>query len=110
MSNIVDLSLFEKETLPFKLPNGEIFTVPGEVSTKFVIKMSSYYKKLEGIEDYEKALEMMQDIVKDILNLDKSREDIDIDYVKDNLDSVGYLKAIIDNMMKHIQEISNDPN
>lgn len=109
MSKIIDLSILEKEPLIFKGTNGDVFTIPGNISTKFTIKLSHYHQEIGNIQGDEQALNKMKAIVVDILNLDKSKN-IDITYVEENFDDVRILSLIISEMNKHIYEIANDPN
>lgn len=110
MSKIIDLSVLHQEPLEIKIPNGDVFKIPGEISTKFTIRLMKYQQDVQKLKNDEKAFELMQELVVDILNLDKSKEDIDVEYIRENLDDVRYLKLIIEGMMKHMKEISEDPN
>lgn len=109
MSKIIDLSIFEKESLIFATKTGDKFEIPGELSTRFVIKLSKLQEKLTKVKDEEESFELLQQIVVDILSLDQTKE-IDLDYVKVNFDDVRVLKHIFGCMLRHIQEIASDPN
>ena len=109
MGRIVDLSVLVKDPLVFKDVTGETYTIPGEISTKFVIKLSKYAQDIEKLDDEEKALNKMQQIVADILSLDKDKE-ITVDFVKERFDDIRFLKMIIQSMMEHVKEIASDPN
>ncbi|MBZ4664468.1 MAG: hypothetical protein JG776_2186 [Caloramator sp.] len=109
MSKIIDLSVLVKDPLIFKDTQGESYTIPGEISTQFVIKLSKYAADIQKIKDEAVALEKMQQIVTDILSLDKSKN-ITIDFVKERFDDIRFLKIIISEMMKHVKEIAEDPN
>lgn len=112
MAKIIDLSVIQQEPLIFKVPNGDEFIVPGEVSTGFVMKMNKMYEDMhkEDIDDMDK-LKMMKQIVIEILKLDKNNEiTVNMKYIDENLDDIRYLQAIIEAMSKHITEIQSDEN
>lgn len=109
MAKIIDLSIFEQEPLIFKTKKGDKFEIPGELSTKFVIKLSKFKEKIDKVKDEEESFELLQQTVVDILNLDKSKN-VDLAYVQDNFDDVRVLKHIFQCTMEHIQEIAQDPN
>ncbi|NLB11497.1 hypothetical protein GX831_03535, partial [bacterium] len=94
MSKIIDLGVLAKDPLIFRDATGEEYTIPGEISTKFVIKLSKYAEDIKSLKDEEKALEKMQQIVVDILSLDRNKE-IDINFVKERFDDIRYLRATI---------------
>lgn len=109
MSRIIDLSVLVKDPLVFKDTKGELYTIPGEISTKFVIKLSKCAQDIQKLKDDETAFEKMQEIVADILSLDKTKS-ITVDFVKERFDDVRFLKVIVSEMMNHVKEIANDPN
>ena len=109
MSKIIDLSILVKDPLIFKDTKGDIYTIPGEISTKFVIKLSKYAQDIHVLKDEEKAFEKMQEIVVDILSLDKTKE-ITLDFVKERFDDIRFLKVIVQELMNHVKEVANDPN
>lgn len=118
MSKYIDLSLFVKEDLTFGVPigkneNGELiiekFNIPGSISTGFVLKMSKYKQDMEKIKTDEVAIVKMKEIVRDILNLDKTKN-IDTEYIEKYLDDVKILGLIFEETMKHIKEVAEDEN
>lgn len=109
MAKIIDLSVLVQEPLVFTLPNKEEFTIPGEVNTDFVLRIYKQQEELRNVEGFEEQLKGLQSIVLTILQLDKSKN-IDLKYIQDNLTDVRYLRIIMEEMMKHINEIQNDPN
>lgn len=110
MSNVVDLGVLVKEPLIFKnCPDGRDYTIPGEISTKFVIKLSHYQQEIQNLNDNEEAIKKMKQIVVDILNLDKEKN-VDLNYINEHFDNIHVLKTIVEQMMLHIQKIANDPN
>jgi len=110
MSNkIIDLGLLVQEPLIFKDTTGELYTIPGEVSTKLYIKLTKLCEDIKKITDEEEGFTKLQEIVTEILSLDKSKK-IDIDYVKERFDDLRFLQVIVNEMMKHISEISNSPD
>lgn len=110
MAKIIDLSILIQEPLQFKLPNGDEFTIPGEVNTDFVMRIYKLQGELQKATDFEEQLKGLQDIVLTILKLDLSKKDINLKYVKDNLTDIRYLKIIMEEMMKHINTIQEDEN
>lgn len=109
MAKIIDLSVLVQEPLVFTLPNKEEFTIPGEVNTDFVLRIYKQQEELRNVKGFEEQLKGLQRIVLTILQLDKSK-DIDFKYIQENLTDVRYLRIIMEEMMKHINEIQNDPN
>ena len=113
MSNYIDLSLFTREDLVFGVPKegGEIedFNIPGAISTGFVLKMSKYKQDMEKINSDEIAIVKMKEIVRDILNLDKTK-DVDVEYIERYLDNVKLLGLIFEKTMEHIQDVAEDEN
>lgn len=109
MSKIIDLGVLVKEPLVFKRTDEEKYTIPGEISTQFVIRLSHYSQQIKEIKDEAEALEKMQALCVDILNLDKTKS-VTLDYLKEHFDNIQMLKVIISETMKHVQGIANDPN
>lgn len=118
MSNYIDLSLFTREDLIFGVPIGkdesgemkiEKFNIPGSISTGFVLKMSKYKQDMENINSDEVAIVKMKEIVRDILNLDKTK-DVDVEYIERYLDNVKLLGLIFEKTMEHIQDVAEDEN
>lgn len=109
MAKIIDLSVLVQEPLVFTLPNKEEFTIPGEVNTDFVLRIYKQQEELRNVEGFEEQLKGLQNIVLTILQLDKSKT-INLKYIQENLTDIRYLKIIMEEMMKHINEIQNDPN
>lgn len=112
MAKIIDLSVIQQEPLIFKIPNGDEFTIPGEVSTNFVTKIFKLYNDMnkQNIDDMQ-MIKIMKEIVVEILKLDKeNREKVNIKYIDEHLDDVRYLKLIVESMMKHITEIQQNEN
>jgi len=109
MARIIDLSVLIQDALEFKLPNEEIFVIPGEVNTDFVLKMYKMQQELANVNGFEEQLKGLQEIVLLILQQDASKS-INLKYIRDNLKDIRYLRIIMEEMMKHINEIQNDPN
>lgn len=110
MSNkIIDLGLLVKEPLIFKDVQGDLYTIPGNISTKLYIKLTKLCEDIKTIKGEEEGFTKLQEIVVEILSLDKSKT-IDVEFVKDRFDDLRYLQVIVNEMMKHISEITTDPN
>lgn len=109
MGKIVDLGLLVHEPLIFRDLTGEEYVIPGSVDLEFVLKLTAYQEKIQGIKKESEAIQKAQELVVDILSLDKSK-DITLDFVKERFNDVRYIKAIIENMMAFIGEIVADPN
>ncbi len=115
MAKIIDLGTMIKEPLIFKMPHCEDeFTIPGEVSTQFVFRMS---KMNEDLIDPEKTpddlakIKTLQRMVIEILKLDKANADkVNMKYINENLDSMTYLRIITEAMTEHIMQINEDEN
>lgn len=109
MSEIVDLNLMVQEPLKIKGTDGETYTIPGGISTDFVVKLMAYHEDVKKLKKQEKILDRMLMLVVDILNLDKSKN-VDLEYVKQHFDDLNVLTAIISIIMKHVEKIALDPN
>ena len=109
MAKIIDLSVLIQEPLVFTLPNKEEFTIPGEVNTDFVLKIYKQQADLQNADGFEEQLNGLQNIVLSILQLDKSKN-INLKYIQENLCDIRFLKIIMEEMMKHINQIQNDEN
>jgi hypothetical protein len=109
MSKIIDLGLLVKEPLIFKDVEGTKYTIPGQISTKFVLKFSYYEQESKKIKNADEGIQKLEQMVADILNLDTSKE-IDVQYVQDKFDDVRFLKAIVHGFGNHLYSINQDPN
>lgn len=109
MNKIVDLSVLVRESLIFRDATGEEYTIPGEVDLNFVIKLNAYFEQVEKIKNEAAAIIKAQELVVDILNLDKTKN-ITLDFVKERFNDVRLIRAIIENMINFINEIASDPN
>ncbi|MCG8484006.1 MAG: hypothetical protein MJA31_11900 [Clostridia bacterium] len=107
MSKYIDLGLLVKDPLIFKLGEDE-YTIPGQISTKLVLKLSHYDEKIKDQSNDEIMLEM-QKMVLEILSLDKSKT-LTLEDIQDKFDDVRFLKAIVNGFQEHIEDITNDPN
>ncbi len=109
MSKIVDLSVLIKEPLIFKDIRGDEYKIEGSISTEFVIKLTKYAEDIRKLRNEADALGKMKELVIDILNMDKTKK-VDMDLINERFDDIRFLKIIIQEMMKHVQDIANDPN
>lgn len=110
MTNIIDLNLLVQEPLIFKGLDKKTYKIPGEISTKLVIKLSKYAQDVAKLgDDEEQALQKLKEMVMEILNLDSSKN-VDIEYMNQYFDDIRVLKAIVQNTMEHIRTIATDPN
>lgn len=110
MSKIIDLGLLVQEPLIFKGLDKKTYKIPGEISTKLVIKLSKYAQDVAKLgNNEEEALEKMKEMVIEILNLDITKN-VDIQHINKYFDNIRVLKAIIQSTMEHIRNIAQDPN
>jgi hypothetical protein len=109
MSKIVDLGLLVREPLIFRDTTGEEYTIPGEIDLEFIIKFTAYQEQIKKLEIETDAIKKTQEIVVDILSLDKSKT-ITLEFVRERFNDIRYLKAIIENTMAFIQEIASEKN
>lgn len=110
VSKIIDLGLLVQEPLIFKGLDKKTYKIPGEISTKLVVKLSKYAQDVAKLgNNEEEALEKMKEMVMEILNLDTSKN-VDMDYMNQYFDDIRVLKAIIQATMEHIRNIAQDPN
>lgn len=109
MSKIIDLGTIIKEPLVFKnCPDGKTYTIPGGISTDFVLQIQKLQGDLNGLTEGE-SVDKLFDILVIILNLDKEKN-VDKEYVKMHFNDIRIINAIVNSVMEHINEIANDPN
>lgn len=109
MSRIVDLGLLVRDPLIFRDTKGEEYTIPGEVDLGFVMKLMAFQEKMPQIKSEIESIRKGQEMVVDILSLDKSKN-ITLELVQEKFNDLRYIKAVIGEMMKFIHEIAQDPN
>ncbi|WP_176557825.1 hypothetical protein [Sporolactobacillus terrae] len=103
-----DMSYLENEPLEFKNLYGNDYTIPGDISVEFMLKLSKLDKKREQAKDQEKQIEVMVDFVAEILNLDESQE-ISVEEIRQKFNFKA-MQIIISEWTKHIQKLQSDPN
>lgn len=109
MGRIIDLGLLVREPLIFRDTKGEEYTIPGEVDLGFVMKLYTYQENITQLKSEIEAIKKSQEMVVDILSLDRSKN-ITFDFVKERFNDIRFIKAIIEETIKFIQEITQDPN
>lgn len=109
MSKIIDLGLLVRDPLIFKDMTGEEYIIPGEVDLGFVIKLSAYQEQIKKLKNDIEALKKTQELVVDILSMDKSKN-ITIEIVREKFSDIRVLKAIIEHTINFVHEIASDPN
>lgn len=110
MGKIIDLGTIVKEPLIFeRCPDGETYEIPGGISTEFVLKVQKLQGDIQSGMSEEESMDKLFDILVMILNLDKSKR-VDKTYAKKHFDNIKVINVIIDAVMKHINDISNDLN
>jgi len=112
MSNILDLSVIQPEPLIIKIPNGDIFTIPGSISLSIVLHFENQYKKLAEKKDNREEYMFMKSAIIDILKLDKENaKKVTDKYITDNnIDSMNYMTAIFDAFINHVTKLRSDEN
>lgn len=109
MSKIIDLSVLVHEPLIFKDIKGEEYKIPGEMDLDFMLKLNAYQEKIKKVKNDEESIQLGRQMMVDILSLDKSKS-ITMDLIKDRFNDIRYMKIIIEETMKFINEIVKDPN
>ena len=109
MANIIDLSTIIKEDLEFKLLDGKIVRVAGELSTKFVLEITALQEKALKANGFEDELNILIDMTTLILSQDK-KANITREYVVENLNNLQIMQLIITSAIEHIENIANDKN
>lgn len=106
----IDLSLLVQDDLIIKDLQGEEYKIPGLLTTEMYIKISSFYQQIQGFEGNDiEALDKMQEMVKEILMLDASKN-ITLDFVKVRFNDIRMLRMIVEGVMKHFANLAADPN
>lgn len=109
MGRIIDLGTMVKEPLTFNnCPDGKTYIIPGGISTEFVLSIQKIQGETKDLTE-EESIDKLFDIVTMILSLDKSKE-VNKNYVKKHFDNIRILNAITEELMRHIAEVTNDPN
>ncbi|MDT8717823.1 hypothetical protein IAI10_14235 [Clostridium sp. 19966] len=117
MSKILDLSLFQEETLNITTPKGEVIHVK-KPTEELAIKLISYQYKAQEIEkkeQYEKEdlnqlMEFLRTLAKDILSHNKDGISVDDNYLKENEIHYGMWVAILEAYTEFMSEVTSDPN
>lgn len=109
MANIIDLNTIVKEDLEFKLLDGKIIKVPGELSTKFVLELTALQEKAQKANGFEDELNVLIDMTTLVLSQDK-KANITREYVQENLNDLKIMQLIITSAVEHIENIANDKN
>lgn len=117
MSKVIDLSAFIQEGLQLVDPYDKsiIYNIPGEVPIKLYLKLLHFQQAfnnlsedVQNIAKHEEFLQKAQELVADILALDKEKK-INLEYVKNRFDFI-MLRNIIAIMASHIQSILSNEN
>lgn len=110
MGKIIDLGTIVKEPLIFEgCPDGNTYEIPGGISTDFVLTVQKLQGDIQSGMSEEESIDKLFDILVMVLNLDKTKS-VDKAYAKKHFDNIKIINVIIDSVMKHINDISNDLN
>lgn len=105
MGKILDLSVFQDETLDITMKEGNVLKIP-KPSQKMAIKMMEL-KELDN-SDAEKVLETLDALTIDVLNSNVNGKVYDKQYI-DNLPIKAKL-AIITSYTEFLTDLQNNPN
>ena len=103
---ILDLSVFEEETLDIKMPDGKSIHIP-KPSQSMVIKLFRMQKQLSG-SDNEAQLNAFNTFVLDVLNINNGGYVFDVETVEAM--PLAMKSAIIKAYSDFIADIQSDPN
>ncbi|KHD34421.1 hypothetical protein NL50_17235 [Clostridium acetobutylicum] len=117
MSEILDLSIYEEDTLDIKTPKGNVLHVK-KPTEELAIKFIGYQTKAAGmseddIKDEEtitKLMNMLKNLVKSILNNNKDNIEITDEWLKENDINYAMEIAILNAFTKFMSEITSNPN
>lgn len=117
MNKILDLSIYEEDTIDVKMPKGDVLKVK-KPTEELAIKLLSYQSKvadmkeedLKNDENIKKLMGMLKDLIKDILSNNKDKIEIDDKYLKDNDVNYSMEIAIMNAYTEFMSEITSNPN
>lgn len=117
MSKILDLSIYEEDTLDIKTPKGNTIHVK-KPTEELSIKLISYEVKaarmkeedIKDENDIKKLMNMPKDLAKDILNNNTDDIEITDEWLKENNINYDMKIAILSNFMEFMSEITSNPN
>lgn len=117
MSKILDLGIYEEETLDIKTPKGAIVHVK-KPTEELAIKLLSYQTKatkmsekdLEKQENIEKLMDMLKDLTKSILDNNKDDVRITDEWLKGEDINYSMEIAIMNAYTEFMSEITSNPN
>lgn len=117
MSKILDLNVFEQETLDIKTQKDNTIHVK-KPSEELALKLYSYEHKAKEIskadnaneEDLKNLLGFVKTLVKEILSFNTDGIDVDDQYLKENNIDYTQQVAILNVYTGFVYEISEDPN
>lgn len=117
MSKILDLSIYEEDTLDIKTIKGNTIRVK-KPTEELAIKLISYQtqasnmneKDLKDNKNIKKLIDMLKDLIKSILNNNKDEIIIDDKYLKENDINYAMELAIMNAYTEFMSEITSNPN
>lgn len=124
MANVIDISVFDQDPTTVKITETETIVIPGEVSTRFNIKLIAcnkrYFKLQEALAEiendddavnlYEELINLLRDVVLLIVQQDKNKRDVGLDYVDEYFSTEKKLYKMFSIGMNHVKAIEQDPN
>ncbi|SMC17189.1 hypothetical protein SAMN02745134_00251 [Clostridium acidisoli DSM 12555] len=117
MSKILDLSIYEEDTLDIKTPKGNTIRVK-KPTEEISIKLISYQSKAQKITESDLAdetniinlMNMLKDLTKSILSNNKDQIEINDEYLKENDINYSMELAIMGAYTEFMSEVVSDPN
>lgn len=114
---ILDLGIYEDETLDIKTPKGDILHVK-KPTEELAIKLLSCQTKVAGIneedlkdgKDIKKLMDMLKDLVKTILSNNKDGINITDEWLKGEGINYSMEIAIMNAYTEFMSEITSNPN
>lgn len=107
MRNIVDLSVFQKQTLALRLPNGETIQI-SKPTQRMVIELLKF-KSIDENSNPQDIVEAMDNMVLAILNNNEKM----VSYTQEQADemlNVAMKMVIIQHYAEFVQGIQQNPN
>lgn len=119
MSRILDLGLFQEETLDIKTVIGDTINVK-KPTEELAIKLISYQFKMKEFtdkessdyteEDLTKLMKYIEELTMDILNHNKNKLEVTKEFIKENEINYSMQVAILNAYTEFMNEIAADPN
>lgn len=119
MSKILDLSVYAKDTLDIKLPDGSATIHVLKPTKQLTIKLIAYETKMQELmkvkdtatdDDAKKVIDDLQELTINILNNNDDNIKVTDEYMEDNKITYSLQLVIFQGYLNFMNELVSDPN